>query len=318
MDSMSRRYTHHGERQGRDQAVLPRRLRYGDTIGVVAPASPFDIEQLYRGVSLLESAGFNVRTPKNIFLRSGYLAGPDAQRADLLMELFDDRVVKAIVCARGGFGSLRLLPLLDFDRIRKQPKILVGFSDVTALLAAIYARCGIVTFHGPLIASLPASDKESLAALVAAITSETPVEVTAPEGAVIRSGIGTGPVFAGNLTTFCHLIGTPFQPNTRGHILLFEDRGEAPYRLDRMITQMSMAGVFRHINGVAFGSFDDCGEPADFLRILQERFKNAPYPVLTGMEFGHGERNLTIPVGLNARLDATRGSLTYLTPATTE
>lgn len=317
MDTMSRRYTHHRGGHGRDQAVLPRRLQFGDTVGVVAPASPFDIEQFHHGVSLLESAGFNVRMPGKIFLRNGYLAGPDEQRADLLMEMFDDRVVKAIVCARGGFGSMRLLPLLDFDRIRKQPKILVGFSDVTALLAAIYVHCGIVTFHGPVIASLPAIDKESLAALIAVISSETLVEVTAPGGAAIRPGIGTGPVFAGNLTTFCHLIGTPFQPNTVGHILLFEDRGEAPYRLDRMITQMDMAGIFRNINGVAFGSFDDCGEPAEYLRIFQERFKNAPYPVLTGMEFGHGERNLTIPVGLNARLDAKKRRLTYLGPATT-
>lgn len=314
---MSRRYTYPGSRKETDPLVIPRRLRPGDTIGLVAPASPFDIEQLYRGVSLLESAGFNVRMSKSIFLKSGYLAGSDTQRAALVMKMFDDPVVKAIICARGGFGSMRLLPLLDYKRIREQPKILVGFSDVTALLATIYMRCGFVTFHGPVAASLPASDRKSLTALIAAVSGDTPVELTATGGTVIRPGMGEGPVLAGNLTTMCHLIGTPYQPQTRDHILLLEDRGEAPYRLDRMLTQLDMAGFLDDIAGVAFGSFDACGAPDEFLRIISDRFKSAPYPVQTGLEFGHGKRNLTIPVGLRASLDTDRGRLTYHAPATT-
>jgi muramoyltetrapeptide carboxypeptidase len=314
---MSRRYANPGSRKVLIPPVIPRRLRTGDTIGVVAPASPFDVEQLYRGVGLLESAGFNVRMSKKVFLTSGYLAGSDTQRAALVMKMFDDPVVRAIICARGGFGSMRLLPLLDYGRICKQPKILVGFSDVTALLAALYVRCGLVTFHGPVVASLPASDKKSLTALVSAIAGEAPVELSASGGTIVRSGIGTGPVLAGNLTTVCHLIGTSFQPDTKGHILLFEDRGEAPYRLDRMLTQLHLAGFLNGIAGVAFGSFEACGNPQEFLRIIRERFKNAHYPVITGMEFGHGVRNLTIPVGLGATLDTERRRLTYLTPATT-
>ena len=192
---MSRRYTHPGSRKDLDPPVIPRRLRPGDTIGMVAPASPFDIEQFYRGVGLLESAGFNVLMSKNLFLKSGYLAGPDSQRAELVMKMFDDPVVRAIICARGGFGSMRLLPLLDYGRIRKQPKILVGFSDVTALLAALYVRCGLVTFHGPVVASLPANDKASLTALVSAIAGEAPVEMSA-SGDTISAGdrdrTGTG------------------------------------------------------------------------------------------------------------------------------
>ena len=315
---MSRRYNYPGSRKELDPPVIPRRLKPGDTIGVVAPASPFDIEQLYRGVSLLESAGFNVRMSKNVFLKNGYLAGPDTKRAALVMKMFDDPVVRAIICARGGFGSMRLLHLLDYGRIHKQPKILVGFSDVTALLAALYVRCGLVTFHGPVVASLPANDKASLTALVSAVAGEAPVELSASGGTIIKPGLGTGPVLAGNLTTVCHLIGTSFQPSTNGHILLFEDRGEAPYRVDRMLTQLQMAGFLNGIAGVAFGLFESCGEPEEILRIIRDRFKNASYPVLTGMEFGHGERNLTIPVGLRATLDTERGRLTYHTPATTD
>ena len=315
---MSRRYPYPGSRTEFNPLVLPRRLRPGDTIGLVAPASPFDIEQLYHGVSLLESAGFNVRMSKSIFLKSGYLAGPDTQRAALVMKMFDDPVVKAIICARGGFGSMRLLPLLDYKRIREQSKILVGFSDVTALLMALYVRCGLVTFHGPVAASLPASDRASLTALIAAVAGDTPVELTATGATVIRPGMGRGPVLAGNLTTLCHLIGTPFQPSTRDHILLLEDRGEAPYRLDRMLTQLDMAGFLDGIAGLAFGSFEACGEPEEFLRIISDRFKSVPYPVLTGLEFGHGKRNLTIPVGLTASLDTDLGRLTYHAPATTE
>ena len=158
----------------------------------------------------------------------------------------------------------------------------------------------------------------SLTALITAVTGESPVSLTACRGTAVRQGRGTGPVLAGNLTTLCHLLGTPFQPETRGHILLFEDRGEAPYRLDRMLTQLHMAGCLNDIAGVAFGSFEACGEPEEFLRILQDRFKWAPYPVLTGMEFGHGERNLTIPLGPMATLDADSGSLTYHVAATSE
>ena len=313
---MSRRYTILRSRKRRGSPIIPHRLKKGDNIGIVAPASPFDKDQFSNGVKLLESKGFNVRIPKNIFRKNGYFAGSDSQRAALLMELYDDPGIKAIFCARGGFGSMRILPLIDYDRIRNQPKIIVGFSDLTALLAALYVQCDIVTFHGPVVASLPVIDEMSVNALIAAIAQEAPVELSATNGEAIRSGIGVGPVLAGNLTTLCHLIGTPFQPVSSGHILLFEDRGEAPYRLDRMLTHLQLAGFLDEIAGVAFGFFEDCGNPKEFMRIITDRFMDAPYPVLTGIEFGHGKRNLTLPVGLEATLDANRGCLTYHESAT--
>jgi muramoyltetrapeptide carboxypeptidase len=274
------------------------------------------MDQFSSGVKLIQSKGFNVHIPPQIFRKNGYFAGPDNQRAELFMELFNDPGIKAIFCARGGFGSMRILPLIDYGHIRNQPKILVGFSDVTALLAALYVHCDLVTFHGPVVASLPGMDEMSVNALLSAVAQQTPVELSAAGGEVIRSGTGRGPVLAGNLTTLCHLIGTPFQPGPSGHILLFEDRGEAPYRLDRMLTHLQLSGFFDEIAGMAFGYFEDCGDPKEFIRIITDRFKDAPFPVLTGIEFGHGKRNLTVPVGLEATLDTNRRSLTYHASAT--
>ena len=315
---MSRRETLTSLKMEHRMPLAPPRLRPGDAIGITAPASPFDREQFYLGVGLLETAGFKVLVPKNIFLKNGYLAGTDAQRAELVMEMFTDTEIKAILCARGGFGSMRILPLLDYACIRENPKIVVGFSDVTALLAALYSRCDMVTFHGPVVAGLPGLDEQSLVALMSAIAGPSPIDINAPQGEAVCPGSSTGPVLAGNLTTLCHLIGTPFMPPTQGHLLLLEDRGEAPYRVDRMLSQLRLAGCFETIAGLAFGSFDDCGQPDELSRIFADHFGDRRFPVLTGLDVGHGKRNLTIPIGITATLDADRRRLTYHHPATME
>ncbi|MFZ0133822.1 MAG: LD-carboxypeptidase [Desulfobacterales bacterium] len=315
---MSRRETQAGgKRRGRG-ILLPPRLQPGDTIGVAAPASPFDLEQFHRGAALLEAAGFKVLAPGKLFLKNGYLAGTDAQRAQLFMEMVTDPAVKAVLCARGGYGSMRILPRLDFSRIRATPKVVVGFSDLTALLAAIYGRCGLVTFHGPVVAGLPGLDEPSRAALLAAVTGSAPVVISAPDGMTVCPGSGTGPVLAANLTTLCHLVGTPFMPPLRGHILLLEDRGEAPYRVDRMLSHLRLAGCLEKIAGLAFGSFEACGRPDELAQVIAEHVERSRFPVLTGLDIGHGPRNLTIPIGLAATLDADRRCLSYCGPATRE
>lgn len=315
---MSRRETHTCGKRQHQRPLVPPRLRPGDTIGIAAPASPFDTEQFYLGVGLLETAGFKVLVPKNLFLKNGYLAGTDSQRVALFMDMFTDPVVKAVLCARGGYGSMRILPLIDYGCIREKPKIVVGFSDVTALLAALYGRCGLVTFHGPVVAGLPGLDEQSLTALMSAIAGPAPVDISAPQGETVCPGSSTGPVLAGNLTTLCHLIGTPYMPPTQGHLLLLEDRGEAPYRVDRMLSQLRLAGCLETIAGLAFGSFDDCGRPDELSRIFADHFSDRRFPVLTGLDVGHGKRNLTIPIGITATLDADRRRLTYHHPATME
>jgi muramoyltetrapeptide carboxypeptidase len=298
--------------------VKPAALRPGDTIGIAAPASPFDQEAFAAGVGVLESMGCHVKMSDRLFKRQGYLAGSDAERASLLMELFGDETVKAVFCARGGFGSMRLLSLLDFDEIRKQPKILVGFSDVTALLVALYRKCGLVTFHGPMVTTLEKGSQRTSSALMAATSSHSPLVLNASRPVVLNPGHASGPVIGGNLTTLSHLMGTPFEPIFEDHILFLEDRAEAAYRIDRMLSQLHLGGHLDGLAGVVLGSFDGCGAEEDLYNIVNGFFQGRPIPVLAGFDIGHGTDNITLPLGLSADLDADAGSLRFLEPAVTE
>lgn len=296
--------------------LIPARLTPGDTIGIVAPASPFDMEKFYSGISALESMGFRTFIPDDLFKKNGYLAGTDDHRANLMNRLFADRTIKGIVCARGGFGSIRILPLLDFETIRKNPKIFVGFSDISALLSVIYTKCGLVTFHGPMVTTLGDADKKTKESIFSAFSSNMKLEITLKSGVTIKSGSASGPVSGGNLTTLCHLIGTPFEPSFKGHILLLEDRGEASYRIDRMLTQMKIAGCFEGLVGLALGTFEDCGTKNDIFSIVNNIFNGYTLPILAGFDVGHGKSNITIPIGVQATLDADRHILSYHETAT--
>jgi len=296
--------------------IRPPRLKPGDTIAVAAPAGPFERKLFSQGLSTLESMGFQTRVPDEIFEKAGYLAGPDAHRAQLVNRLFKDPAINAIVCARGGFGSLRILPLLDFDVIRTHPKIFMGYSDITSLLNAITTRCGLVTFHGPVVTTLAKVPELTRNTLSAAISSDTHLEFSPAAGVAIRAGRANGPVVGGNLTTLCHLLGTPFEPGFKNHILLLEDRGEAHYRIDRMLFQMKLAGCFEGISGLVLGSFENCGSLDGIYKIFQEHFRDIPVPILAGFDMGHGEQNLTIPFGIEATLDTDKQLLSFAQPAT--
>ncbi len=296
--------------------VKPPRLVPGDTIGIVAPASPFDQERFNKGVAVLESMGFRISFDDDIFIEQGYLAGTDAQRADFLNRLFADREIKAIVCVRGGFGAMRVLALLDYEAIEKHPKIFVGFSDISALLSVLDTRCGLVAFHGPMVTTLADADQETKEALMAALTSDVKLELIPANGRVIKPGQASGPIVGGNLTTLCHLVGTPYAPSYNGKIVFFEDRGEAAYRIDRMLSQMKLAGCFEGLVGMVLGSFEDCGEFDEICRITAEMFKDAGIPVLAGFDIGHGKTNITIPLGIEATLDADQQRLTFHESAT--
>ena len=298
--------------------IKPQALCPGDTIGIAAPASPFDHKAFEAGIAVLKSMGYQVKIPDSIFRAQGYLAGSDAQRAELLMSLFADESVKAIVCARGGFGSMKLLPLLDFEAILAKPKILVGFSDVTTLLVAIYQQCGIVTFHGPLVTSLRKGSEKTVSALMDAISSYKPLVVTPSKSVVLNAGHASGPVIGGNLATLTHLMGTPYEPAFERHLLFLEDRGEAPYRIDRMLSQLHLSGRLDGVAGVILGAFEGCGSLEDVYAIVKEVFRHTGIPVLAGFELGHGTENITVPVGLHARLDTDDGSLRFREPAVHE
>lgn len=297
--------------------IIPHRLKPGDNIGIVAPASHFDMDKFNRGIAVLESMGFRTSIPDRLLNKKGYLAGSDSHRARLVNSYFADTTIKAIICARGGFGSIRILSLLDYESIKMNPKIFLGFSDVSALLSVLHSKCGLVTFHGPTVTTLGDADHKTKDTLLSILTSEKKPEIVVENGITIQSGSATGPVSGGNLTTLCHLLGTEFQPSFRGNILFLEDRGEEKsYRIDRMLTQMKLAGCFNGIEGLILGAFEDCGSNDDILKIVGNIFKGDTIPILAGLEVGHGKRNLPIPIGLKATLDADRKLLSFHEPAT--
>ncbi len=296
--------------------VRPGRLAPGDCIGIAAPASPFDRQRFDRGVHMLQEMGFQTIIDDGVFETSGYLAGPDEHRAQIINRLFAQKHIKAVFCARGGFGSMKILPFLDYPSISGSPKIVIGFSDVTALLTALQQKCGLVVFHGPMVTTLAECPEETVKSLLAALCSDCTVELVARNPHVIHSGTAYGRVCGGNLSTLCHLVGTPYMPCFEHAILLLEERGEPVYRIDRMLSQMKMAGCFSGLAGLVLGDFQDCGPIEPIVRIIEHVFEDVPIPIASGFKLGHDSINMTAPLGLEAMLDARSATLKYLRPAT--
>ncbi|MFH1980875.1 MAG: LD-carboxypeptidase [Pseudomonadota bacterium] len=284
------------------------RLKPGATIGVAAPAGPFDEDLFATGLSIIEGMGFKAHVDPRIAAKTAFLAGDDRQRADVLHALFENKGISAIICARGGYGSLRLLPLLDAPLISRNPKPVIGFSDITALLLFLSLRCGIPAIHGPVVTSLATSDAATLAGLEK-LLSGAAIAIAADPADVLRPGIAAGPLIGGNLTTLNHLLATGFMPDLSGCILLLEDIHEAPYRLDRMLCQMRMAGCFDALAGLALGTFEYCGEPAHIRDVFLTHFERLSIPVMGGFPIGHGATNLAVPLGVPAVLDTGRATL---------
>ncbi len=295
--------------------ALPRALKPGDTLGIAAPASPFDRNSFEAGTQVLESMGFTLAFPETLFERSGYLAGSDQQRADQLNQLFADPRVDGIICARGGYGSTRILSLLDTDLIASRPKAFVGFSDITAVLCFLVQRCRLAAFHGPSVTTLGDGDATTREHFLAAVTAPGMLTVVARKPQIIQAGSARGTFFSGNLTVLCHLTGTGFQPDLNNHILLLEDRGEAPYRIDRMLTQMRQAGCFDGLAGVALGTFSECGPPDEIRSIVADRLGGLGIPILAGFDVGHAAVNLTLPVGVPVSLDTASHTLAFRSSA---
>jgi len=297
--------------------TAPRRLIDGDTIGVVAPASPFDPDRFRCGLDVLTSMGFQTVYDDSIFKKGGYLAGTDAHRSRQLQRYFGDERIKGIICARGGYGSIRVLSRLRSDAIRDTAKCFIGFSDITAIHSVLYTKCGLVTFHGPTVTALATATKRSREAFVEAVSSRTPLQIKPVKGVTLRSGTASGRIVGGNLTTLCHLTGTPYQPDFDGHILILEDTSESEYRIDRMLTHMKLAGLFKTVAGVCLGSFRGCGKIEEIHRIAKETFREYNIPILGGMPVGHDRTNITIPLGVMVTLDAVKKVVSYHEPATT-
>ena len=311
------------------KVLVPQRLKKGDLIGIICPASPVhDPSRIKMGVRYLEGLGYRTTVGRNASGRLGYLAGTDGERADDIHAMFRDRKVRGIFCARGGYGTPRLLSRIDYRLIARNPKILVGYSDITALALAIWRKCRLVTYHGPMLAVDMAVDVDPFAeeSLWRILTSPTRRATLAlAEGSPTRvkyPGRGTGRLLGGNLSLLVSLLGTPYMPDLRRGILFLEEIGEDPYRVDRMLTQLGNAGALSRSSGVAMGHFTDCvpRDPATpslpLDSIMAGMAESTGKPFMTGFPIGHEKRMVTVPVGIRARLDADEGVITLLEPAT--
>ncbi len=296
--------------------IRPPRLAPGDPVRVIAPSGPVPREAFAAGIEVLR-ARYDVRHDDGVFAREGYLAGSDERRLAELTAALADPDARAIVMARGGYGLLRLLPFVDPGVLAARPRPIVGFSDGTALLA-FAARAGVASIHGPVVTqlgSLPAGDQRALFERL-----ETPGPSLLLDGLEgLIPGRVRGPLIGGNLEVFSRLVGTPFLPDVSGAILFFEDLGERPYRIDRLLTHLDLAGVFGAASGVIAGDFSGCREPeatrADSPTaedVLVDRLGRLPVPVALRGAFGHGTRNRALPYGTLCELDTAAGTLTAL------
>ncbi len=289
-------------------------LSPGKHIRVIAPASPFPAGDFERGVERLR-ARYRVSFRDDLRARHAYLAGDDARRLAELEEALADPDVDAIVAVRGGYGVTRLLFGLDPTAVRRAEKLLVGFSDLTAL-HALWARAGLRSIHGPMVAALGRAAPPLVERWIAAVEGARPDPI---EGlASISKGAAEGPILGGNLALLAALVGTPHAPPLDGAVLFLEDVGEAPYRVDRMLTTLRDAGWLERVAGVVLGRFTGCGPREDgrtVEEVVADRLGNLGVPVASGIEAGHVDDNLELPFGAAVHLDATRGVLRFLESA---
>ena len=285
-------------------------LSIGDTIGICAPSGSFDLLEFEKGVRILRQMGFNVFVSEHIGKTKRYLAGEDAHRAGLLNELFALKEIKAIIGARGGYGAIRILEQIKWERVRENPKPFIGFSDATALLITFITRSNIQVIHGPSVITLGRASEKTILSLYHNLT-QAPSTLPATNGRTIVSGKGRGILMGGNLATLCHLIGTSFQPVFQDAILFLEDIAEPPYKIDRMLTQMKMAGLFNPVKGVILGTFVDCGNMDMIHDIVAEIFAPFCIPVCSGIESGHDALNLSFRMGAMVTLDADQQEIVW-------
>ncbi len=307
---------------------IPPRLRKGDLIGLAAPASaPIAEERIQKGIEYLERLGYRVTLGEHVRDSYGYLAGLDEHRAEDFNAMLRDKRVKAIFCIRGGYGTPRIVSRIDYDAARKNPKIIVGYSDITSLQMALLARAGLVTFSGPMTGvemwkGMDPFTEEHFWRLLTSTKVVGPLK-NPPEAPLVihRHGKAAGRLIGGNLSLVVCLMGTPYLPDLRKSILVLEDVEEEPHRVDRMWTQIQNSDVARSLSALALGLFTDC-EPVDATsphltieQVLEEIPGRVTCPTVSHLQYGHVPRKLTLPLGLKARLDTRKGYLEILEPA---
>lgn len=299
----------------------PKRLKRGDTIGVVAPAWSFDKNRFKKGVSRLKRLGFEVKYDRAIFNRYWSMAGNDKARADQINQMFADKEVKAIFCAKAGYGSIRTIPYLDSGLIRKNPKIFVGYSDLTVLLEYLQRTANMVVFHGPVVAGDLHKNMSSITLeyLLRNLMQAKPLgEITFPNLKTLRGGKADGLLVGGNMSMLVSGIGTPYEMDTDYKILFLEDVDEDLEVVDNILGHLKLAGKLKKVRGLVFGRMVDChdisGRKYKIRNIVDDILGDLDIPIIYGFPSGHARgrgANVTLPLGVPVTLDADRPSLTF-------
>lgn len=298
--------------------IKPKRISPGDTVAIISPAGAvWDELQVDKFSAILKSFGFNVVFGNTLKNKSGYLAGSDAERASEINSFFGDKNIKGLFCMKGGWGCARILDQIDYENIKNNPKVLIGFSDITSLLNAVYAKTGLITFHGP-VGNSGWNDFTSSVFESVIMKGE---KMVFPKGVLkedntltIREGTASGVLTGGNLSVLASMIGTGYIPDWNGKILFLEETKEEPYRIDRMITQLKMAGVLKSLNGIVIGKFVKCeaeepNKAFTFIEVLEQHLQPLGIPVYYGGMTGHIENKWTLPIGINVFMNANEGTL---------
>ncbi|MCG8373536.1 MAG: LD-carboxypeptidase [Balneolales bacterium] len=303
---------------GLNNLTKAKRLFDGATLGVVAPASPiYDPADFNKMIESLEGMGYTLKLGKHIKDRNGYLAGTDEDRVSDLHTMFEDDEVDGIICTRGGWGSNRILPLINYDLIKRNPKVFVGFSDITSLHMAIQLKSGLMTFHGP-VGKSDWNDftKQSWRQVLhEADMASYFIPEDDRDSFLVRSGVAEGKLMGGNLTVLTSLLGSTYLPDFEGAILFLEDVGEDVYRVDRMLTQLKLSGILDQLTGFVFGKCTNCDAGINSLTLMQvldDHITPLRIPAFYGAMISHEEQNITLPVGALAKINADNKSIHLL------
>jgi muramoyltetrapeptide carboxypeptidase len=295
-----------------------RKIQKSSTLAIIAPGFPANAEKIATGITYLESKGFKVKSGKSLQQNYGYFSAPDQQRAKEINDFFADPQVDAIFCVRGGWGSLRLLDKLDYNVILKNPKALIGYSDITTLQLAIWQKCGIPSISGPMVAVEMAGGildftEKFFWPQVTNREKEFTINLDETGGNFSIKSSSEGTLIGGCLTMIVHQLGTPYAPDFKNCVLFIEDIGEEPYKIDRNLAQLKQAGILNSLNGLIVGSFIDCVDERSSTftlnEIFQHYFTDLLCPVIYAFPYGHGLKKVSLPIGVKARLNGRQNTI---------